>query len=1441
MSRRNDLRALRRLATSHGVRPFFRDVEGVRRDPTPEALVAVLRALGEPVERPGDAPAALARRRRHLARRRVEPVCVAWQDGAGTEGVAVAGAPATAPPPSLRVTAAGGLECRLELEGGGVRTWRVSADDLPVVGSCEPGGSDDRPVPVRRLPLPGELPIGYHRLTVSGSDGGKLGESLVISAPRRFYDGGLEGERTVAADWGVFLPVYACRREGDGGPVGPVDADPGTDMLSGDLGVGDLTGLEQLGRWVAGLGGTTVATLPMLAASLYEDPESYSPYAPVSRLFWNELFVDPTGLPELAASPAARRLLASDAVAREVAELSAADLIDYRRAAALKRRVLEPLAEAFFAGDASDARRGELAALRRRRPELEEYAAFRATAERHGVDWRHWPARLRDGDLRQGDYDGDVFRFHLYAQLAAEEQVSQAAEALAASGGLYLDLPLGVAPTSYDVWREGELFVTGASAGAPPDPIFSAGQDWGFHPVDPERQRETGYRHLRAVLRHHLDHAGTLRVDHVMQLHRLFWIPRGVDKSDGLYVRYPAEEHYAILSLESHRSRTRVVGENLGTVPPYVDRALSEHGLLKMYVLPFESLPAAAEPAADAALPLARPVAGDEVASLNTHDIPTFRAWWRAEDVADRHDLGLLSDEEAEAARGERMAERESWVRRLAASGHLRPESVDSWRGDLGSEAASGAVMAAALEWMGESDSPLVLATLEDLWGEAAPQNVPGTWKERPNWRRRTALSLEQVAADGELTATLRRLDAARRKEPASPAASAHRTQAEGLRGADETHEEMRPVPRRSLLTDDDLHLFNEGRHFHLGERLGAQPRRLDGEDGYNFAVWAPNAETVSVVGDFNGWDPAAHPLEARGSSGIWEGFLPGARAGSHYKYFLRSRLDGHQVAKADPYALRSEAPPDTASVLWHLDHEWGDRVWMERRGGTAAPDAPVSIYEVHLGSWRRADADGHRFLSYREMAGPLADHCLAHGFTHVELLPITEHPFYGSWGYQCTGYYAPTARYGSPQDLMAMIDHLHQRGLGVILDWVPSHFPVDTHGLGFFDGTHLYEHADPRLGFHPDWNSYIFNYQRPEVRSFLISSALHWLRKYHVDGLRVDAVASMLRRDYSREPGQWIPNQHGGPENLEAVEMLRQLNQAVAEHAPGAVTFAEESAAWPGVTAPVDDGGLGFDYKWDMGWMNDTLDYFKRDPVHRKHHQDDLTFRAMYAWSERYLLPLSHDEVVHGKRSLLGKMPGDEWQAFANLRLLLGYQWALPGKKLLFMGGEIAQLREWDHDWSLEWHRLERPLNRGVSRWVGDLNRVYRRHPALHELDASPDGFRWSHITDHERSVLVFLRLGAAGEEGELLLAAFNLTPVPRHEYRLGVPREGHWEELLNSDAEIYGGSGQGNVGGVDAGGGPLHGQPRSLSVTLPPLGMLLLRSAAPGEGEAARGEDAG
>lgn len=625
------------------------------------------------------------------------------------------------------------------------------------------------------------------------------------------------------------------------------------------------------------------------------------------------------------------------------------------------------------------------------------------------------------------------------------------------------------------------------------------------------------------------------------------------------------------------------------------------------------------------------------------------------------------------------------------------------------------------------------------------------------------------------------------------------------------------------FISDFDVHLFAEGTHERIYDKLGAHLIEVNGVKGTHFAVWAPNASRVSVIGDFNSWNTEANSMNIDHGTGIWTTFLPGLGQGTLYKFAVYGH-NGYFAEKTDPVGFFSEMRPRTASVVWELDaYKWQDAKWLAERQKHNGLDAPVSIYELHLGSWMRVPDDGNRWLTYREMAEQLIPYLQKMHFTHVEVLPVSEHPLDASWGYQTTGYYAVTSRFGPPEDFMYLVDKLHQAGIGVIVDWVPAHFPKDGHALGLFDGTHLYEHADPRLGEHREWGTYVFNYGRYEVANFLLSNAMFWFDKYHIDGLRVDAVASMLYLDYARKHGEWLPNQYGGRENIAAIEFMRRLNERVYAKYPAAMMIAEESTAWPSVTKPTYLGGLGFGFKWDMGWMNDTLKYMALDPVHRKFHHDKLTFRSMYSFSENFILPISHDEVVHGKASLLSKMPGDHWQKFANLRLLLGYQYTCPGKKLLFMGSEFGQWIEWNEDQSLDWHLLEYPTHQGISQWVSDLNRAYKTEPALHEFDCIGDGYEWIDCQDNEQSILCFLRKGRNPQEYTLI--ACNFTPVPRWNYRVGVPHRGFWKEILNSDALIYGGSGLGNLGGRHSDEHYHHGRPHSISIVVPPLSIVVFR----------------
>ncbi len=639
-------------------------------------------------------------------------------------------------------------------------------------------------------------------------------------------------------------------------------------------------------------------------------------------------------------------------------------------------------------------------------------------------------------------------------------------------------------------------------------------------------------------------------------------------------------------------------------------------------------------------------------------------------------------------------------------------------------------------------------------------------------------------------------------------------------------------MSQESRLTDFNLHLLREGTLYRGYRALGAHLYREEDRDGVRFAVWAPNAAAVSVVGEFNGWKPGRHPMTAYGDSGVWETFVPDVGEGALYKYRIESRTGRYRADKADPYAFSAQVRPATASRVASLDgYDWGDAAWLTQRAEGRLQRQPMSIYEMHLGSWRRKPEEQDRWLTYLELAEQLPDYLHEMGFTHVEFLPLSEHPFDGSWGYQTVGYFAATSRFGTPKDLMHLIDTLHQRGIGVILDWVPAHFPRDEHGLAYFDGTHLYEHADPRQGHHPDWGTFIFNYGRNEVRSFLISNALFWLDRYHIDALRVDAVASMLYLDYGRPAGSWVPNEFGGRENLQAIDFIRRLNEVVHGEYPGAAVIAEESTSWPMVSQPTYLGGLGFTFKWNLGWMHDILDYMKQEPIYRSFHHRLITFSLMYAYTEHFVLPLSHDEVVHLKSSILGRMPGDDWQRFANARLLYGFMFGHPGKKLLFMGDEFGQWREWNHDQSLDWHLLTSERHRGLQRWVRDLNTLYRGERALSGLDGDPAGFEWIDCSDTTRSVVVFIRRG--GPATLPLVFACNFTPVPRLNYRIGVPVPGYWQEILNGDAALYGGSGLGNYGGVESAPLPLHGRPQSVTLTLPPLAMVGFRAPAPESSE--------
>lgn len=1335
--------ALHDLAREYGIEESYVDIEGRRWHANPDALLAILIALGVPVRSIDDAPAALAARRRTLWQRPLSAVCVAW-GGHGSIGVRL---PASVTG-SYHLTLTGERGEVIEAHG----TLSQDADAIATHAQL-----DGTTYVARQLPLP-QLPLGYYTVALQAGTGtdSVTAEAHVLSAPERAFR-----PSSTRRHWGVFTPLYALHAQDN-------------------RGAGNLGDLRALMRHVEAKGGSAVGTLPLLAAYL-DEPFDESPYSPASRLAWNELYLDIEALPEYANTPAAWTSLHRAEVHATVAELAAAPLVDYRRQFAVQRGAVETLASACW--DAGGARKNALLEFGRQRPEIDLYARFRAVVDRQRQTWPNWPESLRGGVIADSEFAPEDYRYHLYAQWGMHQQLAALSDDAPDDAlGLYLDLPVGVGGASFDTWLHPEAFVRGLSTGAPPDLLFAGGQNWAFPPMHPERIREDGYRYLIAVLRNHLRYAGVLRIDHVMGLHRLYVIPDGCTAKEGIYIKYRSEELYALLLIESHRSGTLLAGEDLGTVPDVVRETMSRTGVHGLHVVQYEAGPGPAD-----ALPA---VPADSVAAMNTHDMPPFSAYWNAHDVDDRAALGWLDEHAVTGEKAHRARVRANLRKQLRRHGPLSPGADDR------------DVLRATVRHLGRSDATLALVSLEDLWGEIKPQNVPGTWRECPNWRRRAALSLEALQADPRVQQIFDDLDHAR---------TGHgRTEIGAV------------VPSVTRLTDDDIYLLGEGTHERLYDKLGAHPMVVDGVAGVVFAIWAPSATYVSVISDFNDWDSGRHPLSARAGSGVWEGFVPGVQTEALYKFHIGG-AEGWSQDKSDPMGIAMEGAPRTASVVADLSYEWNDATWMAQRAGRQGHDAPISIYEVHLGSWMRVPEEDNRFLSYREVAPKLAAHVRALGFTHVELLPVMEHPFYGSWGYQVTGYFAATARYGSPTDLMALVDHLHGEGIGVIMDWVPSHFPDDAHGLALMDGTHVYEHADPRQGFHPDWNSAIFNYGRHEVQAFLVSSALYWLDLFHIDGLRVDGVASMLYRDYSRKEGEWIPNEYGGRENLEAIGLLRRLNEAVYRNFPDVQTYAEESTAWPMVSRPTHVGGLGFGFKWDMGWMHDMLGYLARDPIHRRFHQNELTFRMIYAWGESFVLSLSHDEVVHGKGSLLGKMPGDPWQQFANLRLLFACQWAQPGKKLLFMGGEFGQRAEWNHDRSLDWHLLHEPGHAGVMQWVGDLNRTMVAHPALHQLDHDASGFCWIDFSDATNSVVAFAR---RDRDGRWIVVILNFTPIARHDYRIGVPVGGRWTEVLNSDAEAYGGSGLGNGGHAHADSVALHDQPCSLSLTLPPLSALFFAS---------------
>ena len=1328
--------ALQSLATERGVALSYDDGLHVRRFAQVESLLAVLNGFGdmEEITSPSDAPKRLRQWNQLQVERMVEPAYVVDE---GLEHDVL-----------IRVgRKVGTLECRVEFEFGGEIAWDVDVHDLAASARSLRKVVDGTRV---GLTLPA-MRVGYHTLHVVA--GRRRAQSAIIVRPLR---GVLS---RFSSDWRAFSvqsSIFSLHSERSWGS-------------------GDVADLDEFSRLVANQHASVVSTLPLLATFGPSEFEA-SPYRPVSRRFWSDRWIALDQVDDLMRSPAARHLMTDTYSVERRASWVVDGVVDGAAAFAAKRRVIQAWAAAQSNGTSIDDSR--LSSYVMEHPDVNDYARFRAAGERFGLDFHRWPSTARSGLLRWNDVDPSIVRYHLLAQWIIDEQMTKLASNLSQRGQtLELDIPVGVHPFGYDVWRNPEQYVTSMSIGAPPDDLGPRGQDWCSPPPHPERCREDAHHQFRRALRFHMRVAGVVRIDHVMGLQRLFWIPEGASPELGLYVSMPLEELLAVVAIEAQRLGVVVVGEDLGTVEDELRNEMRREGLRRTYV---------AQYAIDTVQRRLDDVPAGAVASFATHDTATFLGWWWGADIDERIRLELLDDLSALQMRQTRLDERAALVEALDCDSDDGPEVI----------------IARVHEFLAKSDAGLVMVQLDDLIGEELAVNLPGTTDERPNWSRRARLSLEELASSTVLARSLAPLS---EKRGYAPHVSGRRVGATG------------DVPEVTRFSSSDLHLLSEGRHFRLYQHMGCHPMIVDGVEGCYFAVWAPNADHVAVIGDFNDWVGGVDPLTPRESSGVWEGFVGGASEHSTYKYRLHSRLGGDEFDKTDPFGRYFEVSPATATRVWTSNYEWDDHEWTEGRSTNPTLGRPMSIYEVHLGSWRRVPEEGNRSLTYREIAPLLAKYVLEMGFTHVELLPVMEHPFYGSWGYQTTGYFAPTSRFGSPDDFKFLVDHLHRAGIGVLLDWVPSHFPSDAFALARFDGSFLFEHADARQRVHPDWQSWTFNYGRNEVRSFLISNACFWMDEFHVDGLRWDAVASMLYLDYSRAAGEWVANRYGGNEDLDAVEFIRQCATEITERFPYAVVVAEESTAWPAVTRPAGEGGLGFGYKWDLGWMHDTLDYLERDPIYRRHHQSELTFRAVYAANEHYVLPLSHDEVVHGKGSVLAKMSGDDWQKRANLRLLLGYQFTVPGKKLVFMGTEFAQRSEWDHEASLDWHLLADAGHQGVASWVRRLNSLYQSTPALYRDDRHSDEFSWISCDDAENSVLAWMR----GSDDEQVMAVANFTPVPRDDYEIAAWSPGTWTVVANSDDLAYGGSGYPTAtqfSTIDREGG--HG----LRLTLPPLGLVLL-----------------
>lgn len=1340
-------RLLRELANAYGIQTSYYNISHKRKSAADDSLLAVLDAIGKTTHDKNTLPTALYEFQRKKFQQKIEPVIVAWDGELSAILIQLDQDQALAK-----------VNCCLTHEDGTRQNWDLDLAKLPALTTVTFASAV---YITKAIEFSAKIPFGYHSLSIKSPT--FQVETFIISAPRHMS---AKNSAANSRGCGLFIPIYALHSERS-------------------LGCGDLTDFKNFISWAASCGLNLISTLPLHAAFL-DEPFEISPYSPVSRLFWNELYLDITQIEEFIPEE-----LPS---AEERAALNAGDYVDYKLVEKTKRQILTKMLARCLA---NETRRRALNEFLQQHPQLSAYAAFRAHMVKTGTTWRNWPANERSGMLPEQTWHDENFYYHAYVQWQIHLQMQGVLNHAKENGVmLYLDSPLGVHKDGFDTWYFQEEFPETINIGAAPDPGYINGQNWGIVPLHPLHIRQRHYRYFIQSLRTILDFVDILRLDHVMWLHRLYWIPENFSATQGVYVHYPTEELYAILCLEAARHNVVLIGENLGTVPKYINTMLKKHHFLSMQILQYEI---------DMGYGITRKFPKNSIISLNTHDMFPFASYYQNLDLEEKLHLKLINDEIYSIEKNTRKNLLGSLSEALEKNGFF-PSPEHSLQNTL----------YGCFYYLATTPPRFFLINLEDLWFETRPQNIPSiSSTQHRGWQKRTRLSLEEFTRHPDITTLLAQIVKIRN---------------EGLKLQD--YLKTLPVPEPvaqlhdeySLLTANDLHLFNEGRHFHIYRKLGAHYVQFNGQNGVYFAVWAPNAKFVSVIGNFNQWNRYTHPLTPRESSGIWEGFVPNIYAGEIYKYFIESHYQGYQVEKTDPVGFYHEVAPRNASIVNVTHYKWKDQQWMKKRYTHNNLHAPISIYELHLGSWRRMPEEGNRYLTYREMAPYLADYIKQQGYTHVEFMPIMEHPYYQSWGYQITGYFAPTSRFGTPEDLMYLIDYLHQFEIGIIFDWVPSHFPCDEHGLAFFDGTHLYEHADPRQGFHPDWTSAIFNYSRNEVWSFLISSAFFWLDKYHVDGLRVDGVASMLYLDYSRKEGEWVPNEYGGRENLAAIYFLKKLNEEVYKNFPDVQMIAEESTAWMGVSKPTYLGGLGFGFKWDMGWMHDTLRYFSLDSVYRNYHHNELSFRMIYAFHENFVLPLSHDEVVHGKGSILQKMPGNDWDKFANARLLYGYMFAQPGKKLLFMGNDIGVWEEWRVDKSLDWHLLEFSRHQQLQNWVRDLNHLYRTEPALHFYDCDPKGFEWIDCSDHQHSIMIFLRKSA--KEEEEILVIFNGTPMVWRQYRLGVPRLGKWQVIANSDAAQYGGSDT-IIGDAIAEEVNFHGRSSSIVVDVPPLAIVFLKLA--------------